>query len=106
VVESWVVATLARGLAFAVPLLFAALLGRAIGGEDLVPRVRELLAWLEPPPPPPLPFEELDPFLARDKKARAEGLFWVVPRGLGDLVVTPLPRRMLEETYARFWEAL
>ncbi len=95
-----------HGAAVAYGLLFAALLGRALGGEDLVPRVRELLAWLEPPPLPPLAFEELEPFLARDKKARAEGLYWVVPRGLGDLVVAPLPRRMLEETYARFWEAL
>ena len=97
---------ISHGAAVAYGLLYAALLGRALGGEDLVPRVQALLAWLRPPPPPQLSFEALWPYLVRDKKARAEGLYWVIPRGLGDLVVTPVPRRMLEETYALFWEAL
>jgi len=95
-----------HGAAVAYGLFYAALLGRALGGEDLVPYVRELIAWLEPPPLDPVPFKELWPYLARDKKARAEGLYWVVPLGLGRLEVRPLPRKMLEETYERFWEAL
>ncbi len=97
---------ISHGAAVAYGLLFAALLGRALGGEDLVPRVQELLRWLDPPPLPPLSFEELEPYLARDKKARAEGLYWVIPKGLGDLAIAPLPRRMLKETFLRFWEAL
>lgn len=97
---------ISHGAAVAYGLLYAALLGRALGGEDLVPHVRELLAWLSPPPLDPIPFEELWPYLARDKKARAEGLYWVVPLGLGRLEVRPLPRKMLEEAYERFREAL
>ncbi len=97
---------ISHGAAVAYGLLYAALLGRALGGEDLVPPVRELLAWLDPPPLEPIPFEQLWPYLARDKKARAGGLSWVVPRALGQLELRPLPRKMLEEAYERFWEAL
>jgi 3-dehydroquinate synthase len=80
-------------------------LGEALGGASVVEPVRALLAWLRPRPLPPLPFEALAPYLARDKKARAEGLYWVVPMGLGELAIRPVPAKILEETYRRFREA-
>jgi len=93
---------LSHGAAVAYGLLFAALLGRALGGSDLVPAAKGLLEWLSPPPPPRVELDELWPYIARDKKARAEGVRWVVPLGLG----MSLPDRILREAYAEFWREL
>ncbi|GAA6736544.1 3-dehydroquinate synthase [Thermus oshimai] len=95
---------LPHGAAVAYGLLFAALLGRALGGEDLVGRVEGLLHWLSPPPPPTPPWEDLLPYLLRDKKKVSESLLWVVPLAPGHLVVRPLPEGLLKEAYA-LWRA-
>jgi len=90
---------LSHGVAVAYGLLFAALLGRALGGADLVPTVKRLLGWLEPPPLPPLPWEALFPFLLRDKKKQDHTLRWVVPMGLGRLEVRPVAEGVLLDCY-------
>jgi 3-dehydroquinate synthase len=97
---------LPHGAAVAYGLLYAALLGRALGGEDLLPPIRRLLLWLSPPKLPPLRWEELLPYLLRDKKKVSESLHWVVPLGLGRLSVRPLPEALLEEAFARWREEL
>ena len=94
--------TLSHGAAVAYGLLFAALLGRAHGGEDLVPAVQKLLAWLSPPPLPKLEWDDLVPFLARDKKKLGTALNWVVPMGVGNLVIHPIPEDLLRRTYDEF----
>lgn len=91
---------LSHGTAVAYGLLFAALLGQALGGADLVPTVKRLLDWLEPPPMPRLPWEALSPFLSRDKKKQGHTLRWVVPMGLGWLEVRPVPEEVLLRCYA------
>ncbi len=96
---------LTHGQAVAYGLLFAALLGEALGGTSVVEEVRALLDWLAPPPLPELGFDELQPFLQRDKKARSEGLYWVVPLAPGRLAIRPVAAKILEETYRRFREA-
>ncbi len=96
---------LSHGEAVAYGLLFAALLGEALGGDSLVEEAKRLLDWLEPAPLPDLAFSDLWPYLLRDKKARSEGLFWVVPLGLGRLAIRPVEAKILEETYQRFREA-
>ncbi|MER3426120.1 MAG: 3-dehydroquinate synthase [Thermus sp.] len=96
---------LSHGVAVAYGLLFAALLGRALGGEDLLPRVLRLLRWLSPPPPPPLSLDDLLPYLQRDKKKRTEAIHWVVPLGLGRLEVRPVEEGVLREVYAE-WRRL
>jgi 3-dehydroquinate synthase len=97
---------LPHGAAVAYGLLYAALLGRALGGKDLVPLVRRLLHWLAPPKLPPLLWEELLPYLLRDKKKVSESLHWVVPLGLGRLEVRPLPEALLKEAFALWQEEL
>ncbi len=95
-----------HGEAVAYGLLYAALLGRALGGADLTGAVARLLAWLEPRPFPDLSWEALEPFLARDKKKRGGEVHWVVPLALGKLVVRPVERRVLERTYREFLEVV
>ncbi|WP_117237396.1 3-dehydroquinate synthase [Thermus sediminis] len=97
---------LPHGAAVAYGLLYAALLGRALGGEDLLPAIRRLLLWLSPPRLPPLEWEELLPYLLRDKKKVSESLHWVVPLGLGRLSVRPLPQGLLREAFALWREEL
>ncbi len=96
---------LPHGAAVAYGLLYAALLGQALGGEDLLGRVLGLIRWLKPPPAPTPPWEELLPYLLRDKKKVSENLHWVVPLGLGRLEVRPLPEALLREAYTA-WQAL
>ena len=97
---------LPHGAAVAYGLLYAALLGKALGGEDLLAPIRRLLLWLSPPKLPPLKWEELLPYLLRDKKKVSESLHWVVPLGLGRLSVRPLPEALLQEAFARWQEEL
>ncbi|WP_038058077.1 3-dehydroquinate synthase [Thermus amyloliquefaciens] len=104
--EAYTRHALPHGAAVAYGLLYAALLGRALGGEDLVPLTLRLLRWLTPPPLPRLAWEDLLPYLARDKKKVSESLHWVVPLGLGRLVVQPLPEKTLKEAFASWREAL
>jgi 3-dehydroquinate synthase len=91
---------LSHGHAVAYGLLYAALLGRALGGQDLVPTVTAFLHWLSPPPLPQLSWPELVRYMAHDKKTLGSQLFWVVPLALGHLEVRPVPSDILESCYA------
>ncbi|GGM97244.1 3-dehydroquinate synthase [Thermus composti] len=96
---------LPHGMAVAYGLLYAALLGKALGGEDLTGLVLRLLRWLSPSALSSIPWEALLPYLLRDKKKRADTLHWVVPLAPGRLVVRPLPEGLLKEAYAE-WQRL
>lgn len=72
-----------HGEAVAYGLLYAALLGRARGMADLVPRMQRLVRWVDPAPLPDVPFEALAPYLARDKKVAAGRLRFVLLEDVG-----------------------
>jgi len=75
---------LAHGDAVAHGLRFALRLSRRDGCEsEFATRVERLVDRLAPPPLPPLAPEPLLGRLAHDKKARREGLGWVLLRGPG-----------------------
>ncbi|MFN3390866.1 MAG: 3-dehydroquinate synthase family protein [Meiothermus ruber] len=95
-----------HGVAVAYGLLYAALLGRAHGGADLVPKVLKLLQWLTPPPPPRLRWADLIPFLSRDKKKVSQALNWVIPLDLGRLEIRPVSEEVLVRCYEEFLELL
>lgn len=93
---------LSHGQAIALGLLYATLLGRRLGGHDLVPQALRLLDWLGQPALPPPDWSELTPFLARDKKAVGSTLNWVVPLAAGQLEIGPVPGEVLEGAYAEW----
>ncbi|RTG98217.1 3-dehydroquinate synthase [Thermus scotoductus] len=104
--EAYTHHALPHGAAVAYGLLYAALLGKLLGGEDLTPLVLRLLRWLSPPPLPRVSWEDLLPYLLRDKKKVSESLHWVVPLGLGNLTVKPLPETTLREAFGLWREVL
>lgn len=62
---------LSHGDAVLYGLLYAALLGRARGMADVVDEIDRLVGQLRPDPLPDVAFDALVPYMARDKKARA-----------------------------------
>ncbi len=95
---------LAHGHAVAWGLLFAALLGRELGGDDLTEPVLRLLAWTRAPAPPAGGWDEFAGYVARDKKNRQGGLRWVVPYAVGDVRVEPADEPALRAVFAA-WRA-
>jgi len=69
---------LTHGDAVLYGLVYAAALGHERGMVDLVDRLADLVARLRPDPLPDVTFEALVPFMARDKKARAGRLRFVL----------------------------
>lgn len=97
---------LSHGQAVALGLLYAALLGRRLGGQDLVPQIQRLLAWLGQPDLPSLNWTDLLPYLARDKKAVGSTLHWVIPLAPGQLQVAPVGGEVLEGAFADWRDLL
>ena len=104
-------AGLRHGDAVAHGLLFALNLATARGwAAELTPRLTAMLHRLAPPPLPRLAFDEVCRAMARDKKAMASGLGWVLPERLGcgrwDVEVPfEEARRALAEYLTMFGEA-
>lgn len=86
-------AGLRHGEAVGYGLLFALRLAERRGLDPaLGRRLRALLAHLGLPPLPALDPDELISHMARDKKARENGLVWVLPAALGEgMMVSGIP---------------
>ena len=99
---------LLHGEAVIYGMLFALRLAEARGeGAEVAPRLRRLLAALEPPPLPALDPDDVWSRLGRDKKAREGMQRWVLVDRPGGGRVATLPaaevRPGLEEFLARPW---
>lgn len=94
---------LSHGDAVAYGLLFAAKLSALRGHKDETERVRGLLEWLEPTPLDGVSFEDLEPFIARDKKAFGGVTRWVLLERIG---VPVLDHGVTESELRAAWESL
>ncbi|GAA5512625.1 3-dehydroquinate synthase [Deinococcus carri] len=83
---------------------YAALLGRALGGADLTGHTRAFLRWQRPRPLPPLTFDEVWPYMARDKKADSEGVRFVLLHSLAQPYLARVPSAVLRREFGRWQE--
>ena len=93
---------LAHGEAVGYGMHYAALLSRALGGDDLSGLTRNFLRWQRPQPLPPLDFGRLWTFMTRDKKADSEGLRFVLLRGLAQPYLARVAPEVLEREFAQW----
>lgn len=98
---------LGHGDAVGYGLLFAALLGKGRGWHDFEDQARALLDWLEPAPLPCREFDELMPYLLRDKKNPRAGQRFVLLHERGTpLLVDDVDVVEQKHAWGRLLEAL
>lgn len=85
---------------------YAARLSRALGGADLTGHTRAFLTWQQPTPLPPVTFEDALTFMARDKKADADGVRFVLLRDLAQPYLTRVPESVLREEFSGWQQDL
>lgn len=85
---------------------YAALLGRALGGADLTGHTLAFLRWQRPGPLPSLSFEEVWPYMARDKKANSEGVRFVLLHDLARPYLARVPGDVLRGEFDRWQSAV
>ncbi|TSA88041.1 3-dehydroquinate synthase [Deinococcus detaillensis] len=85
---------------------YAALLSREMGGKDLTDDTRAFLKYQKPQPLPPLTFEDLWPYMARDKKADAEGVRFVLLCDLAQPYLARVPEDILRRAFGIWVEEI
>lgn len=93
-----------HGEAVAYGMHYAARLSHALGGADLTRHTRAFLRWQRPQPLPPLTFDDVAPFIARDKKADSAGVRFVLLRDLAQPYLARVPEDVLRREFAG-WQA-
>ncbi|UWX65589.1 3-dehydroquinate synthase [Deinococcus rubellus] len=78
---------------------YAALLSRELGGQDLTDHTRAFLKYQQPKALPPLTFEDVQPYMARDKKADAEGVRFVLLHDLARPYLARVPEEVLRRAF-------
>lgn len=91
-----------HGEAVAYGMHYAALLSQAMGGADLTHHTQAFLNWQKPTPLPPLTFEQVMPYMARDKKADSDGVRFVLLHDLAQPYLTRVPENVLRTEYERW----
>jgi 3-dehydroquinate synthase len=81
---------------------YAAILSRRCGGDDLTQLTRAFLEYQQPRHLPALAWETLEPFMARDKKADAAGVRFVLLAGLGKPKLERVPNALQLEAWREF----
>lgn len=95
-----------HGEAVAYGMHYAALLGRAMGGADLTHHTAQFLRWQQPTPLPALTFEDVMPYMARDKKADADGVRFVLLHDLARPYLTRVPENVLRAQFTGWLKAV
>ncbi len=95
--------TFQHGDAVAYGLVFAALVGRARGFEGALLPTLDLLGWVAPAPLPSRRFDEVRPFMARDKKVAGGRLRMVLLEEVGRAAVVD---DLGEDELAAAWNEL
>lgn len=83
---------------------YAARLSRALGGADLTGHTLAFLRWQRPRPLPGLTFDAVWPFMARDKKADAGGVRFVLLHDLARPYLGRVPQDVLRREFGG-WQA-
>lgn len=83
---------------------YAARLSRALGGADLTGHTLAFLRWQRPRPLPALAFDDVWPYMARDKKADSEGVRFVLLHDLARPYLSRVPEDVLRREYGG-WQA-
>ena len=81
---------------------YAAQLCRLLGYADLTARTRAFLEYQRPEPLPMLEFAQVQPFMARDKKADATGVRFVVLEDIGKPKLERVPHDIQLEAWWAF----
>ncbi|WP_019585969.1 3-dehydroquinate synthase [Deinococcus apachensis] len=97
---------ISHGEAVGYGMHYAALLSRALGGADLTGHTRAFLRWQNPQPLPPLTFENVWPYMARDKKADSEGVRFVLLHDLARPYLARVPEDVLRREFEYWCEEL
>ncbi|WP_161880576.1 3-dehydroquinate synthase [Deinococcus alpinitundrae] len=83
---------------------YAALLSREMGGQDLAPHTLAFLKYQQPKALPTLSFEDVWPYMARDKKADAEGVRFVLLHDLARPYLARVPSTVLRGAFEAWVE--
>ena len=84
---------------------YAALLSRELGGADLSGHTRRFLEWQQPRPLPPLNFDDLNAYMARDKKADSTGVRFVLLHDLARPYLERVPEAVLGSVFS-VWQSV
>jgi 3-dehydroquinate synthase len=93
---------LSHGNAVGYGMHYAAILSRLAGGENLTHLTHAFLEYQKPRQLPSLTWETLEPFMARDKKADAVGVRFVLLAGLGKPKLERVPSALQLEAWRAF----
>ncbi len=94
---------LPHGEAVGYGMHYAAILCKTLGYADLTDKTRAFLAYQKPAPLPKLEFQDVEPFMARDKKADAAGVRFVVLEDIGKPKLERVPRTVQITAWDAFW---
>ncbi len=81
---------------------YAALLSREMGGADLTAHTLAFLNYQQPAALPALTFEQVWSYMARDKKADASGLRFVLLHDLAQPYLARVPESVLRRSFAEW----
>ncbi len=93
---------LPHGEAVGYGMHYAAIVGKILGYEDVTAHTKAFLEYQQPAPLPKLEFADLEPFMARDKKADSEGVRFVMLHEIAKPNLERVKRQVLLEAWAEF----